>query len=48
MKKVPNTFSPENVAAVLGNSVRITEKHYAPWVKARQLELEKAVKLVWQ
>lgn len=42
-----NGVSLENVAALLGNSVRIAEKHYAPWVKARQEELEKAVKKVW-
>ena len=40
--------SLENVAALLGNTVRIAEKHYAPWVKSRQLELEKAVKKTWK
>jgi integrase/recombinase XerD len=37
----------ENVAVLLGNSVRIAEKHYAPWVKARQDSLERAVKATW-
>ena len=40
--------SLENVAAILGNTVRIAEKHYAPFVQSRQIELEKAVKLTWQ
>ena len=40
--------SLENVAALLGNTVRIAEKHYSPWVQARQQALEKAVKLTWQ
>ncbi len=39
--------SLENVAALLGNSVRIAEKHYAPWVKSRQESLEREVKKTW-
>ena len=39
--------SLENVAAILGNSVRVCEKHYAPFVKARQIALEKEIKKVW-
>jgi site-specific recombinase XerD len=39
--------SLENVAALLGNTVRIAEKHYAPWVKSRQDSLERAVKATW-
>lgn len=35
------------VAALLGNSVKVVEKHYAPWVKSRQDALEQAVKLAW-
>ena len=38
----------ENVAAILGNTLRVAEKHYAPWVQSRQIELEKAVKLTWR
>jgi integrase len=31
----------ERVAALLGHSsIKVTEKHYAPWVQARQLQLE--------
>ena len=32
------------VAALLGNSVRIVEKHYATWVRARQQKLDRAIK----
>jgi site-specific recombinase XerD len=39
--------SLENVAALLGNTVRIAEKHYSPWVESRQVELEKAVIKTW-
>jgi integrase len=39
--------SLENVAASLGNSVKVVEKHYAPWVAARQNQLEEAVKSTW-
>jgi integrase len=40
--------SIETVSKLLGHrSVRVTEKHYAPWVKASQDALEKAVKLTW-
>jgi site-specific recombinase XerD len=35
------------VAAILGNSTRIVEKHYAQWIQARQDALEKAVKATW-
>jgi integrase/recombinase XerD len=39
--------SLESVAALLGNCVKVCEKHYAPWVKSRQDVLEKAVKATW-
>jgi integrase len=29
------------------SSVKVTEKHYAPWVQARQRQLEEAVKKAW-
>ena len=29
-------------------SVRITEKRYSPWVRARQDQLEKSVQSAWQ
>jgi site-specific recombinase XerD len=38
----------EAVAAILGNSVKVCERHYAPWVKARQDALETAVKSTWR
>lgn len=40
--------SLEDVSVLLGHSsIRITEKHYSPWVKSRQELLEAAVKKVW-
>jgi hypothetical protein len=34
----------EQVSVLLGHSsLKITEKHYAPWVKARQEQLEATV-----
>jgi integrase/recombinase XerD len=36
------------VSVLLGHSsIRTTEKHYAPWVKSRQEELESSVKKIW-
>ena len=32
------------VAALLGNSIKIVEKHYSAWIKARQERLDRAVK----
>ncbi|HEY3742468.1 MAG TPA: tyrosine-type recombinase/integrase [Bryobacteraceae bacterium] len=39
--------SLENVAVLLGNTARIAERHYAPWVKSRQDALEQAVRATW-
>jgi integrase/recombinase XerD len=40
--------SIESVAALLGHrSIRITERHYAPWVQERQNKLELDVKKAW-
>jgi integrase/recombinase XerD len=39
--------SVENVAAILGNTPLIVQKHYAPFVQARQLILEKQVIATW-
>ena len=37
-----------HVSILLGHSsVRITERHYSPWVKARQGQLEADVRLNW-
>lgn len=39
----------ERVAIMLGHSsVRITEKHYSPWVRARQEQAEADVRLTWK
>ena len=38
----------ERVSVLLGHQkVRITEKHYAPWVRARQEQLESDVRRTW-
>ncbi len=38
----------ERVSILLGHqSVRITEKHYVPWVRARQEQLEADVRRTW-
>jgi integrase/recombinase XerC len=39
-----NGVSLENVAAILGNSAKIVEMHYAPWIKSRQDTLDAAVR----
>ena len=40
--------SIENVSVLLGHSsVKITERHYSPWVQTRQNQLEAAVKKTW-
>jgi integrase len=44
-----NGVSLENVSRLLGHSsIRITERHYAPWVKARQTMLEAEVRRTWE
>jgi integrase/recombinase XerD len=36
------------VSKLLGHSsIKITERHYAPWVKARQEQLEAEVRRIW-
>ncbi len=38
----------ESVSILLGHaSIRITEKHYAPWVRERQERLEEMVRRAW-
>jgi integrase len=38
----------DQVSILLGHSsVRITERHYAPWVRARQERLEELVQARW-
>jgi integrase/recombinase XerD len=44
-----NGTSIENVQAFLGHaSVRVTERHYSPWVRARQERAEADVKRSWE
>jgi len=39
----------ERVSVLLGHSsVKITERHYAPWVEARQAQLEKDLVRAWR
>ncbi len=39
----------ERVSVLLGHaSIRVTERHYAPWVKARQEQAEADVRRTWQ
>ena len=39
----------ERVSVLLGHSsVRITEKHYNPWVRSRQEQLEADMRSAWQ
>jgi integrase len=38
----------EKVSVLLGHSsIRITERHYAPWVESRQAQLEEMVRRTW-
>jgi integrase len=38
----------DSVSKLLGHSsIKITERHYAPWVKARQDHLESEVRKIW-
>jgi integrase/recombinase XerD len=43
-----NGVSIEDVATLLGNTVKIAQKHYAPWVKSRQIALEKSIEKAWK
>ena len=37
------------VSILLGTrSIKVTEKHYAPWVRARQEQLENSVRRAWE
>jgi integrase/recombinase XerD len=39
----------ERVSVLLGhNSIKVTEKHYSPWVRARQEQLEANVRRTWE
>lgn len=40
--------SLDSVSKLLGHSsIKVTERHYAPWIKARQDQLEAEVRLIW-
>ena len=43
-----NGVSIDKVAMVLGNSVRIVEKHYLPFIRERQESIEEAIQKVWK
>jgi integrase/recombinase XerD len=44
-----NGVELSHVSILLGlASIKITERHYAPWVKARQKQLEEDVRRTWQ
>lgn len=48
MSLLENGVSIENVSVLRGHSsVRITERHYKPWVKTLQKKLEDEVRKVW-
>ena len=39
----------ERVSVILGHSsVKVTEKDYAPWVRARQTQVEDDIKRYWE
>ena len=39
----------DQVSLLLGHSsIKVTERHYAPFVKARQEQLETSARLAWQ
>jgi hypothetical protein len=39
----------DRLSELLGNSsIKVTEKHYSPWVRARQEQLEAGVKRSWE
>ena len=39
----------ERVSILLGHSsIKVTEKHYSPWVRARQEQLEADVRRTWE
>ena len=40
-------LSVAEVATLLGNSVRIVERHYSPWVRSRQQKLEERVRSIF-
>jgi integrase/recombinase XerD len=48
VKLLSRGVSLENVSILLGHAdVKITQKHYAPWVRSRQDRLEEEVRKIW-
>jgi integrase len=47
VRLLENGVPLETVAILLGNTVQVCQRHYAPWVRSRQLKLEEAVKGTW-
>jgi site-specific recombinase XerD len=44
-----NGIELSHVSILLGNSsIKITERHYSPWIKARQEQLEADVRRMWR
>ena len=40
--------SVEDVAAILGNSPAVVQKHYSQWIKSRQDRLDAIVEQTWK
>jgi integrase len=38
----------ETVAILLGNTLKVAERHYSPWVKSRQVKLEESIEKAWR
>ena len=38
----------ERVAVLLGNSVKVCEKHYSPWTRSRQEQIESDLASAWK
>ena len=39
----------DRVSVILGHSsIKVTEKHYSPWVRARQEQLEADIRRTWE
>jgi len=43
-----NGKSLQDVADALGNSLQVTQRHYNPWSKIRQSQLDESVKSTWK
>ena len=43
-----NGVSLETVSVLLGNSIKVCERHYNPWVKSRQHNLAREIERAWK